>query len=223
MQTNLTTHTRFTTQTGFEVDFLEAFDAESIIAELKRVAAELGQTTLSAVDIDSHARVKYNIVLRQFGGLRKALAAAGLKPSRCTNATDEELLKVMAELWTITLRESGRRPRTSEVAKYGFPVSVATIIKRFGSWKKALIATAKAVSGQTVDAKKVVSIRRVIPLNKRFMIMKRDKYRCQICNRSGVELEVDHIVPVSQGGSDRMDNLQTACQDCNRGKGHRLQ
>lgn len=84
-------------------------------------------------------------------------------------------------------------------------------------------ATSKAVSGQTADAKKVVPVRRIIRLNKRFMIPKRDKYRCQICNRSGVELEVDHIVPVSQGGSDRMDNLQTACQDCNRGKGDRLQ
>lgn len=217
MQTNLSTHARF------EVDFLEAFGADSIIGELKRVAAELGQTTLSAIDIDTHARVKYHIVFREFGGLRKALAAAGLGPSRFNNASDDELLKIMADLWTITLRDSGRRPRTSELLKFGFRISPLTIIKRFGSWKKALIATSKAVSGEATETKKVMSVRRLIPLNKRFMIMKRDRYRCQICNRSGVELEVDHIVPVSQGGSDRMDNLQTACQDCNRGKGDRLQ
>jgi HNH endonuclease len=217
METNLTTHT------PFDVDFLEACDPESIIVELKRVAAKLGRTTLSAMEIDMYARVKYNIVLKQFGGLRMALEAAGLKPSRCNKATDEELLKIMTELWTITLRESGRRPRTAEIAKYGFPVGQLTIIKRFGSWKKALIATSKAAAGQTVDVSKVVSSRRQIPLNLRFMVMKRDRYRCRICNRAGVELEVDHIVPVSQGGSDRMDNLQTACQDCNRGKGSQLQ
>ncbi len=37
METDLTIHTQF------EVDFLEACDAESIIAELQRVAAKLGQ------------------------------------------------------------------------------------------------------------------------------------------------------------------------------------
>ena len=217
METDLNTHARF------EVDFLEACDAESIIAELQRVAAVLGKTTLSATEIDSYARVKYHIVARQFGGLRKALEAAGLTPSRFTNATDEELLKIMAALWTITLRESGRRPRTAEVAKYAFPVAALTIIKRFGSWKKALIATARAASGKTVEAKKAVSGRRPIAVGIRFTVLKRDRYRCQICKRPGGDLEVDHIVPVGQGGSDRMDNLQTACQDCNRGKGDRLQ
>jgi hypothetical protein len=163
-------------------------------------------------------------VYQQFGGLRKALEAAGRKPSRFVNATDAELVKLLAELWTITLRESGRRPRTGDVAKYGLSVSVPTIIDRFGTWKKALIATATASSGAPLTGcARVVSKRRAISLAKRFLVIKRDRYRCRICNRSGVELEVDHIVPVSQGGSDRLDNLQTACQDCNRGKSDRLQ
>jgi hypothetical protein len=209
---------------AFEIDFLVSHDAESIIAELKRVAAELGKPTLSAVDIDTHSRVKYHMVLKQFGGLRKALVAAGLAPSRFTNSSDDELLQLVADVWKMTLRDAGRRPRTGDLIKYGIPVSAITIIKRFGSWKKALVATAQRSSGESVPAGlKVESVRRVIPVAKRFLIMKRDKYRCRICNRSGVELEVDHIVPVSQGGSDRMDNLQTACRDCNRGKGGQLQ
>ena len=86
-----------------------------------------------------------------------------------------------------------------------------TIIDRFGTWKKALIAAANAESGAPpTGCGRVVSRRRAIPLAKRFLVIKRDRYRCRICNRSGVELEVDHIVPVSQGGSDRLDNLQTA-------------
>jgi len=162
-------------------------------------------------------------VVQQFGSLRKALEAAGLKPSRFTNATDEELLKLVADLWTITARESGRRPRTSEVAKYGIPVAAATIVRRFGSWRKALIGAASTLSGDSVERKKVVSQRRPVAVRKRFLVIKRDVYRCRICNRSGVDLEVDHIVPVSQGGSDRLDNLQTLCRDCNRGKGNSLQ
>ena len=78
----------------------------------------LGKETLSAIDIDTHARVNYHVVFQQFGGLRKALEAAGMKPSRFVNATDAELMKLVADLWTITKRESnGRRPRTGDVAK----------------------------------------------------------------------------------------------------------
>lgn len=52
----------------------------------------------------------------------------------------------------------------------------------------------------------------------RFEVLKRDKFTCQYCGRSGCELEVDHIQPISKGGTNDMDNLITACVDCNRGK-----
>ena len=56
----------------------------------------------------------------------------------------------------------------------------------------------------------------------RYDILKRDGFRCRLCGRSansGVELEVDHIVPLSKGGATIHSNLQTLCRDCNRGKG----
>ena len=46
----------------------------------------------------------------------------------------------------------------------------------------------------------------------------RDKYTCQDCGRIGGQLECDHKVPVSQGGTDDMDNLQTLCADCHHPK-----
>lgn len=52
----------------------------------------------------------------------------------------------------------------------------------------------------------------------RFKVFKRDHFTCQYCGRSGVELEVDHIEPVSKGGTNDIGNLITACKDCNRGK-----
>lgn len=54
----------------------------------------------------------------------------------------------------------------------------------------------------------------------RIRVMKRDKFRCTYCGASGndVELEIDHIHPISKGGSNHMSNLTTACRCCNQSK-----
>lgn len=60
----------------------------------------------------------------------------------------------------------------------------------------------------------------------RFQILKRDKYRCQMCGftaKDGATLEIDHILPVSRGGSNDASNLQVLCRDCNAGKSNNLQ
>jgi hypothetical protein len=58
--------------------------------------------------------------------------------------------------------------------------------------------------------------------NVKMYVRARDKYTCQYC---GVvhpsDLEVDHIVPRSRGGSNRPDNLVAACHSCNAEKGNR--
>ncbi len=58
----------------------------------------------------------------------------------------------------------------------------------------------------------------------RFEVFKRDSFTCQYCGRSApdVILEVDHIKPVKEGGTNTLDNLITACKECNAGKGPRL-
>jgi len=55
----------------------------------------------------------------------------------------------------------------------------------------------------------------------RLNVLMRDDYTCVKCGRKGPEsrLEVDHITPVSKGGTDELNNLQTLCFECNRGKG----
>jgi len=204
----------------FEVDFLERNDAESIIADLRRVAKLLGTEKLRAKDLDRHGRAKYHAVRSQFGSLRKGLEAAGLKTTRFCKGTDEEVIKMLQDLWVLTLRDFGRRPRTLDVERYGLPIAAITIIKRFGSWKRALIAAAKADAGNGPGERPMpVRRRRPIGAHERFLVFKRDLYRCRMCGRSGVEIEVDHIVPVCKGGTDRLDNLQTLCRKCNRGKG----
>ena len=54
----------------------------------------------------------------------------------------------------------------------------------------------------------------------RFEVFKRDGFQCAYCGKTPpeVSLEVDHVQPKSKGGSDDINNLLTACFNCNRGK-----
>lgn len=55
----------------------------------------------------------------------------------------------------------------------------------------------------------------------RFEVFKRDGFQCAYCGAHppSVVLHVDHIKPVAAGGKNSEDNLITACQACNQGKG----
>lgn len=59
----------------------------------------------------------------------------------------------------------------------------------------------------------------------RFAIFRRDKFRCQYCGRTvkdGIQLTLEHIVPLIKGGDWGSDNLLTACHECNEGKAEDL-
>lgn len=80
-------------------------------------------------------------------------------------------------------------------------------------------------------------------------VYERDEYTCQICGKVGepinrfgiprvvenpegiefqrpyynahdvIPFEIDHIMPVVEGGTNHIDNLQLLCRRCNRSKG----
>ena len=68
-----------------------------------------------------------------------------------------------------------------------------------------------------------VTARRPIDPHVRLGVLRRDGYRCGHCFREVDRslLEIDHIVPLSLGGTDDPSNLQTLCRTCNRRKGNR--
>lgn len=46
-------------------------------------------------------------------------------------------------------------------------------------------------------------------------------YKCAKCGQQ-VPLTVDHVIPLSKGGSNSIDNIQPLCQRCNSGKKDRI-
>lgn len=62
-----------------------------------------------------------------------------------------------------------------------------------------------------------------VPGKLRHEVFKRDGYRCLECGATNKEtrLHVDHIIPVSKGGLNDLNNLQTLCAECNMAKGTR--
>jgi 5-methylcytosine-specific restriction protein A len=55
----------------------------------------------------------------------------------------------------------------------------------------------------------------------REQILQRDKYLCQHCQRAGrvrEATEVDHKTPLSKGGTDKPENLQSLCSSCHEAK-----
>jgi len=44
--------------------------------------------------------------------------------------------------------------------------------------------------------------------------------KCCYCGKENIPLEIEHIIPKSRGGTDRIDNLCLACHECNQKKGN---
>ena len=86
-----------------------------------------------------------------------------------------------------------------------------------------LSALAEFVAFAEVDAPTYEDrlAKRRIPDPLRAEVLLRDGARCRRC-RTAVNLEIDHIVPVSKGGRTEEVNLQTLCRRCNRRKWKKL-
>ncbi|MEL6758221.1 MAG: HNH endonuclease [Pseudomonadota bacterium] len=66
-----------------------------------------------------------------------------------------------------------------------------------------------------------MSKRKNIPTKTRFAVLRRDGFRCSYCGHAPPDrlLEVDHVLPVAEGGTNDLFNLVTICHICNNGKG----
>ena len=57
-------------------------------------------------------------------------------------------------------------------------------------------------------------VRGYIPKKLRHQLLIEANYKCKMC-QTDKDLEIDHIIPVSRGGTDDFNNLQVLCKKCN--------
>jgi 5-methylcytosine-specific restriction endonuclease McrA len=55
----------------------------------------------------------------------------------------------------------------------------------------------------------------------RSYLLEKFQHRCAYCGRANTVFELDHILPRSRGGSNRVSNLALSCHHCNSAKGDR--
>ncbi|MBJ7320341.1 MAG: HNH endonuclease [Brevundimonas sp.] len=72
---------------------------------------------------------------------------------------------------------------------------------------------------ETSDSRRIGRGR--LPFSTMMRIVRRDDYRCQHCMKKlrDDEVEFDHIIPVSKGGSSEEHKMRLTCYDCNHDKG----
>lgn len=65
---------------------------------------------------------------------------------------------------------------------------------------------------------------RYIPFNTKIRVVRRDNHTCQHCGKhlKDDEVEFDHIIPISRGGSSEEHNIRLTCHYCNRAKGDKV-
>jgi len=197
---------------------------EELLADLRRVAEELGKDRVTFREYKERGRFAPQTLAERFGSWFAAIEKANLQRTINRNISDEDLFVNLVEVWT-TL---GRQPRSRDLRPGPSRFSWNTYAYRFSTWRRALAEfvrwanEGKLVSEPDRDAKKV-GRRTPRNINRRLraLVLMRDRARCCLCGSGpgeGVTLHVDHVKPWSKGGETVLENLQILCNVCNIGK-----
>lgn len=105
-----------------------------------------------------------------------------------------------------------RKPRRSTSRSVSGPVTITDANGSVSTQPPMSAAELRRIAPERLPIYPVLRIR----------ILKRDMQTCRYCMTIVGPFEIDHVIPVAQGGETALFNLVTACQDCNRRKGNQV-
>jgi hypothetical protein len=212
-----------------------------LIDDLKYVATSLNKISITRDEYNIYGKFSSTTFAKKFGSWFKALEMAGLQKTRNLGVTNEEYFENLEEVWA----KLGRQPHYNDMQKPLSKYVGSSYEYRFGTWRKALESFVGYVNTEETDIveksnsaeNEVEEIEKSYPIESiykhktsrniswrlRFIIMRRDNFKCQKCGRSPatdskVILHVDHKKAWSRGGESIPENLETLCMECNIGK-----
>ena len=202
-------------------------ESEELLRDMTETVRRLGKQALSIKDYDEHGEYNSTTVMSRFGTWNKALKLAGI--GVCNgHYCKEDLFSNLKEVW---IKKGSQPVRADMNNRVWSSISSGAYIRAFGRWSEALRAFVEFVNSEQEQEVQASESRMSVPqrdkrdvnLRLRFLVMKRDNFKCCACGASPatdprVVLHVDHIVPWAKGGRTEMDNLQTLCANCNQGK-----
>ena len=74
---------------------------------------------------------------------------------------------------------------------------------------------------EDIEESSIGKLRQRISEEVQIFVWRRDGGKCVICG-SQENLEFDHIIPISKGGSNTARKIQLLCERCNRSKGNKI-
>ena len=204
-------------------------NTQDLIKDLISVSKILSKSpTIS--EYNANGAYESSVIIRRFSSWNVALQEAGLEINN-RQWTEIELFTNIQEVW----EKKGKQPARRDMDDKNLSkISSGAYLRYFKTWQEALKRFLEYVNINTEDLEEneiqstVVNYahktKRDIPIGLRFIVLKRDNYKCCLCGASpakdpSVTLEVDHKVPWAKGGETTLDNLWTLCWDCNRGAG----
>lgn len=99
---------------------------------------------------------------------------------------------------------------------------VQRVIKKFGLTRSDSETRYRSMArGRMIYKIKPNKIKRkTLYLKIRMQVLQRDNYRCVLCgaDKTHARIQIDHIN--EDKNDNRLENLQTVCEDCNKGKAY---
>ncbi|MCX6780912.1 MAG: HNH endonuclease [Candidatus Magasanikbacteria bacterium] len=207
---------------------------DELIADLKNTAKKLNQDFVTREQQDEFGKFDSSNIADRLGGWAKAHERAGLNLARhqkSVRLSDDELFQNLEEVWT----KLGHQPIQADMFPPLSKYSAGVYKKHFGTWMKGLeifvtninneedISTEKSITNLQVETSTKHKTKREINWRLRFIVMRRDNFKCKNCGRSpatdlSIILHVDHFKAWAKGGETVLENLQTLCSVCNIGK-----
>jgi len=196
-----------------------------LLDDLRAVAAQLGVVSLPQRLYRRHGRYSTTAIKSRFRSWNAAVTAAGLTSAGQRDIGEGELFANLQDVWVALGRQPRKRDMTKPVSRY----THHPYVERYGGWLhavKAFLASYEREEAAAVAQRPRITASRGPrdpSLRMRFLVMRRDSFRCRQCGASpavtlGVELHVDHVIAWASGGATSLENLQTLCLRCNLGK-----